>query len=150
MFKSTIIVMVCMVITSVFLSGGAPAGTIYEYIDRDGDVVLTDSPPPETRAKPVQIYRDMTEADKKALEKEKSSKLQKYQESDLKRKEKEEKIRAAREEYEQAVKDEQWHRANKNQASGYSQQRQRAQMLEEKKKEMEEKKNKLQELEINP
>ena len=150
MFKMSIIVISYIVIISVSLPNVASAGTIYKYIDGDGDVVLTDTPMPEIKAKPVQIYRDMTDADKEKLEKEKLYNIQKYQESDLKRKEKEEKIRAAMEEYDQAIKDEQQYRANKNQASGYKQQRQRTQLLEEKKKELEEKKKKLQEVESEP
>ena len=150
MFKMSIIVVSYILIISASLQNVACAGTIYKYIDEDGDVVLTDTPLPEIKAKPVQTYQYMTEADKEKLEKEKSGKMQKYQESDLKRKEKEEKIRVAMEEYDQAIKEEQRYRANKNQASGYKQQRQRTQMLEEKKKELEEKKKKLQELENEP
>lgn len=139
-----------MMIAAIFLSENVQAGTIYEYVDRDGSVVLTDSPPPGSKVRPVQSYRDMTEADKQEMEKEKSSNMQKYRESEGKRKEKEEKIRAAREEYEQAVRNEQQYRANKNQASGYAQQRHWIQMLEEQNKELAEKKKKLQELESEP
>jgi len=132
------------------IPGMLQAGTIYEYVDRDGSVVLTDSPPPGVKAKPVQTYRDMTEADKQELEKAKSSQMLKYREADVKRKEKADKLRVAREEYEQAVKNEQQYRANKNQASGYAQQRHWIHMLEEQNKELEEKKKKIQELESEP
>jgi len=140
----------CILLASIVLSGDMQAGTIYEYVDKDGSVILTDSPPPETKARPVQSYRDMTEAEKQEIEKEKTSSMQKYQESTAKRNEKEEKIRAARAEYEQALKDEQRYRANKNQASGFAQQRHWIKMLEEQSKVIEEKKKKLQELESEP
>jgi hypothetical protein len=55
--------------------------TIYEYIDKAGSIVLTDSPPPEVKAKPARKYCDMTEAEKQALEKKKSSAMQNYQEA---------------------------------------------------------------------
>jgi len=151
MLLRTIITSVsCILLASIVLSGDVQAGTIYEYVDKDGSVVLTDSPPPETKVRPVQNYRDMTEADKQEMEKEKTSIMQKYQESTVKRNEKEEKIRAARAEYEQALKDEQQYRANKNQASGFAQQRHWIQMLGEQNKVIEEKKKKLQELESKP
>jgi hypothetical protein len=48
------------------------------------------------------------------------------------------------------LKDEQRYRANKNQASGFAQQRHWIQILEEQNKVIEEKKKKLQELESDP
>jgi hypothetical protein len=72
MLLRTIITSVsCILLASIVLSGDVQAGTIYEYVDKDGSVVLTDSPPPETKVRPVQNYRDMTEADKQEMEKEK-------------------------------------------------------------------------------
>jgi hypothetical protein len=145
--RTLIILVSCM---SAFIPGMLQAGTIYEYVDRDGSRVLTDSPPPGVKSKPVQTYRDLTDADKQELEEKKSFQTKKYQEANMKRKEKEEKLRVAREEYEQAIKNEQRYRANKNQASGYAQQRHWIQKLEEQNKELEEKKKKIQELESEP
>ena len=139
-----------MMITCVAFSGSVQAGTIYEYTDRYGSVVLTDSPPPGVKARPLQTYQDMTETDKGEMAKEKAEQMEKYRSSDVKRNEKEEKIRAAREEYEQALKDEERYRANKNQASGYVQQRRWIKEIEAQDAKIEEKKTKLQELESEP
>jgi hypothetical protein len=148
--RAFITIITCVMITSIFSSGDMRAGTIYEYVDRDGSIILTDSPPPGVNARPLQTYQDMTESEKENLEKEKTSEMQKYRESGTKRKEKEEKIRAARTEYEQAIKEEERYRSNKNQARGYAQQQHWIKMLEEQSKEIEEKKKKLQELESAP
>ena len=139
-----------MMITGVAFSGSVQAGTIYEYTDRDGSVILTDSPPPGVKARPLQTYQDMTETDKEEMAKEKAEQMEKYRSSDVKRNEKEEKIRAAKEEYEQALKDEERYRSNKNQASGYVQQRHWIKELEAQDAKIEEKKKKLQELESEP
>jgi hypothetical protein len=149
LLKTFIMTISCMVIVSVYASG-VQAGTIYEYVDRDGSVILTDSPPPGVKARPVQKFLDISDAEKQEMDKEKSLQTQKFRESDVKRREKEGKIRAARAEYEQALKDEQRYRANKNQARGYAQQRHWINMIEEQGKEIEEKKKKLTEIESEP
>jgi hypothetical protein len=136
-----------MIIISFCISGNAWAGTIYDYVDRDGSVVFTDSPPPGVNARPIQSFKKLTEEENRALEKERSSRMESFRESEEKRKEKEEKIRAARAEYEQALQEEQRFRSNKNQARGYAQQRYWIKMMEEQSKEIEEKKKKLQEIE---
>lgn len=148
--RTFVTVVFCVIITCFSFSGHVQAGTIYEYIDKDGSSVLTDSPPPGVKARPLQTFRDMTDADKQALEKEKSEEMQKYRQSDITRKEKEEKIRAAREEYEQAIKNEERYKSNKNQSRGFAQQKHWNNMIEEQNKEIEEKRKKLQELESAP
>jgi len=134
----------------VIFSGGLQAGAIYKYVDKDGNVVFTDTPPPKTKAKLIQTFPDLTESEKQELDKEKSSQMQNSREADGKRREKEGKIQAAREEYERALKDGDKYRANKNQASGFAQQKRWRDMIAEQNKEIEEKKKKLQELESTP
>jgi hypothetical protein len=148
--SSTIVVLGVILSSCVFFTGGLQAGTIYKYVDKDGNVVFTDTPPPEIKAKPIQTFPDLTESEKQELDKEKSSQMQNFREADGKRKEKEGKIRAAREEYERALKDGDRYRANKNQASGFAQQKRWRDMIEEQNKEIEEQKKKLQELESTP
>lgn len=150
LLRTLILSVSSIMIASILFSGNIKAGTLYECVDRDGSVMLTDSPPPGAKIKAVENYRDMTEAEKQAMEKERDSAMQKYQESTVKRDEKEEKIRAAKAEYEQALKDEQRYRSNKNQASGYAQQRHWINMMEEQSKVIAEKKKKIQELESEP
>ena len=149
--RTFIAIFTCMMLVIfISLAGSLQAGTLYKYIDKDGSEVLTDSPPPGVKAKPLQTFRDVTEAEKQELEKEKTSQMQNFREGTVKRKEKEEKIRAALEEYEQAKKTEDRYRANKNQAHGYAQQKHWINMIEEQGKEVEDKRRKLQEIESEP
>ena len=144
-------ILVCMMLfICLSLTGSLQAGALYKYIDKDGSEVLTDSPPPGVKAKPLQTFQDVTDADKQELEKERSSQMKKFQEGNVKQKDKEEKIRTAREEYEQAKKTEEMYRANRNQAHGYAQQKHWNDMIAEQGKEIEEKRKKLQELESEP
>jgi hypothetical protein len=138
------------IVASVFTACMLWAGTIYEYTDKDGSVMLTDNPPPGVNAKPVQKFQDMTDAERQALQQEKASSMQKYEEADTKRQEKEEKIRIARKEYEQALENEQRYRSNRNQSGNYSQQRHWNLMLQEVAKEIAQKKKKLDKLEQEP
>jgi hypothetical protein len=149
--RTFIAMLACMMLVIfVSLAGSPQAGTFYRYIDKDGTEVLTDSPPPGVKAKPVHTFRDMTEAEKQELEKEKTSQMKNFREETVKRTEKEEKVRAARQEYEQAKKTEDSYRANKNQAHGFAQQKHWINMIEEQGKVVEEKKRKLQEVESEP
>lgn len=131
-------------------AGEAQGQTLYEYIDKDGTVVITDSPPPGVNVKKSQSLPTMTEEQKAASEKEGNEKLQKYREADAKRKEREANIRIAREELEKAIRDEQNYRANMNQASGYAQRHHWRTLVDEQLRLIEEKKKKLDDLEGRP
>jgi len=120
---------------------------LYEYIDKDGTVIITDSPPPGAKAKKVQSLPEMTEEQKAASEKESNERLEKYREADEKRKEREGNIKAVREELEKAKRDEENYRANMNQASGYAQRRHWRTLVDEQLKLIEEKQKKLDDLE---
>ena len=53
----------CIVlIPSVSLFSQLQAGMIYEYVDKDGSVVLTDNPPPGVKAIPRQTSQDLKSA----------------------------------------------------------------------------------------
>ena len=134
----------------VAAAGEAQEKTLYEYTDRDGTVIITDSPPPGVNVKKSQALPNMTEEQKTALEKESNEKLQKYREADAKRKEREENIRVAREELEKAKRDEEGYRANMNQASGYAQRNHWRVLVDEQLRLIEEKKKKLDDLERRP
>jgi hypothetical protein len=131
-------------------AGEAQGQALYEYIDKDGTVIITDSPPPGANVKKLQSLPDMTEEQKAASEKESNEKLQRYREVDEKRKEKEGNIRAVREELEKARRDEENYRMNMNQASGYAQRRHWRTLVDEQLKLIEEKKKKLDDLESRP
>ena len=102
-------------------AGEAQGQTLYRYIDKDGTVIITDSPPPGVNVKTLDSLPKMTEEQKAALEKEGNEKSQRYRETETKRNEKEENIKAIKEELEKAKRDEENYRANMNQASGYAQ-----------------------------
>lgn len=123
---------------------------LYEYIDKDGTVIITDSPPPGANAKKLQSLPDMTEEQKAALEKESNERLQRYREVDEKRKEREGTIKAVREELEKAKRDEENYRMNMNQSSGYAQRHHWRTLVDEQLKLIEEKKKKLDDLESRP
>ena len=128
-------------------SGEARGQTLYQYIDKDGTLIITDSPPPGANIRKLQSLPDMTEEQKAASEKESSEKLQKYREAGAERNERDEKIRVLREELERAKRDEQNYRANMNQASGYAQRHHWRTLVDEQLELIEEKQKKLDDLE---
>jgi hypothetical protein len=142
--------LVLLIFILIASAGEAQGQTLYEYIDKDGTVVITDSPPPGANVKKSQSLPTMTEEQKAASEKEDNEKLQKYREADAKRKEREANIRIAREELEKAIRDEQNYRANMNQASGYAQRHHWRTLVDEQLRLIEEKKKKLDDLESRP
>jgi hypothetical protein len=136
----------------IWIAGGGEAQgqTLYEYMDKDGTVIVTDSPPPGVNVKKSQLLPNMPEEQKPASEKESSEKLQRYREADAKRKERAENIRVAREELEKAKRDEANYRANMNQASGYAQRNHWRKLVDEQLTLIDEKKKKLDDLESRP
>jgi len=128
-------------------SGEAQGQKLYQYIDKDGTLIITDSPPPGANIRKLQSLPDMTEEQKAASEKESSEKLEKYREADTKRNERDENIRVLREELERAKIDEQTYRANMNQASGYAQRHHWRTLVDEQLELIEEKQKKLDDLE---
>ena len=131
-------------------AGDAQGQTLYEYVDKDGTVIITDSPPPGVNVKKSQSLPTMTEEQKAASEKEGNEKLQRYREVDAKKKEREENIRVVREELEKAKRDEENYRMNMNQASGFAQRHHWSTLVDEQLKLIEEKKKKLDDLESHP
>ena len=131
-------------------AGHVQGQTLYEYIDKDGSVVITDSPPPGAKIRKVESVPPQTEEQKSAAEKESGEKAQRYREADAQRQEKQEAVRIAREELEKAKRDEQLYRMNMNQASGYAQRHHWRTLVDEQLKLIEEKQKKLEELEGRP
>jgi molecular chaperone GrpE (heat shock protein) len=131
----------------IAVAGEAQGGTLYEYVDKDGTVVITDSPPPGAKAKTLDSLPKITEEQQAASEKEGSEKSQRYREADAKRKERDENIRVVREELEKAKRDEDNYRKNMNQASGFAQRSHWRKLVDEQLKLIDEKKKKLDDLE---
>jgi hypothetical protein len=125
----------------------AQGQTLYEYIDKDGTVIITDSPPPGVKIKKLQSLPNMTEEQKAAAEKEASERLQKYREADSKKNERDGDIRVVRAELEKAKRDEEDYRRNMNQASGFAQRHHWRTLVDEQLKLIDEKQKKLDELE---
>jgi len=140
-----------LAIVWIISSAGLVQGqTLYEYIDKDGSVVITDSPPPGAKVKKVESEPPQTAEQKAAAEKENSERVQRYREAEDQKKDKDEAIRIAREELERAKRDEELYRANMNQASGYAQRHHWRTLVDEQLKLIEEKQKKLDELESRP
>ncbi len=131
-------------------AGEAQGQTLYRYIDKDGTVIITDSPPPGVNVKTLDSLPKITEEQKAALEKEGNEKSQRYRETETKRNEKEENIKAIKEDLEKAKRDEENYRANMNQASGYAQRHHWRTLVDEQQKLIEEKQKKLDDLESRP
>jgi hypothetical protein len=126
--------------------GEAQGGELYEYFDKDGTVVITDSPPPGADAKILKSLPKFIEEPKAASEKEGNDTSQRDREADAIRKDREENINAVREELEQARRDEQHYRSNMNQASSYAQRQRWRTLVDEQLKLIEEKQKKLDDL----
>jgi type IV secretory pathway VirB10-like protein len=139
--------LILLVFIWIAAAGEAQGQTLYEYTDKDGSIIITDSPPPGVNAKKLESLPEPTKAQKAAAGKEANEKSQDYREADKKR---EENIRVAREELEKAKMDEQNYRSNMNQASGYSQRYHWRTLVDEQLKLIEEKQKKLDELESSP
>ena len=134
----------------ISLSSEVYGGTIYQYIDKDGSTVITDSPPEGVSATPVIEQPDLMIEQKEVSEKDEEAIKQKSQEADAKRLEKEAKINAAKEELEKAKVDADRYRSNMNQSANYSQRYHWRTMLDEQQKMIEEKQKLIDELEAQP
>jgi len=67
LLRTFMVKVACMVlIPSVSFFSQVQAGTIYEYVDKDGSVILTDNPPPGVKAVPRQTSQDLKEDKKPA------------------------------------------------------------------------------------
>jgi hypothetical protein len=149
-FSIPMVYLVLIMIAWIAPTRDAQGGTLYQYIDKDGSVVVTDNPPPGVKAKPMESLPDMMGEEKLQQEKETDSTLQKYREADAKRNEKRGNIRALREEIATAQSNEAKYRSNMNQAHGFAQRSHWRKMVDEQLKEIEEKKKKIEELESQP
>ena len=59
-FSIPMVYLVLIMIAWIASTRDAQGGTLYQYIDKDGSVVLTDNPPPGVKAKPMESLPDMT------------------------------------------------------------------------------------------
>ena len=96
-------------------------GTLYEYINKNGDAVITDKLPAGVKAKHKESFSDLSEEQKLESQKKSKSQLQMNRKVGEKRKEKQEKIRTIREELERAKSEEQRYRSDMNQSARPSQ-----------------------------
>ena len=134
----------------ITVCGEAQGGTLYEYTDKNGAVVITDRPPPGVKATPKTSYPPITEEQKSAWEREKAEQLQQNPKGDEAKKEKQKKIRAVRAELKKAIRDEQHYRSNMNQSANYSQRHHWRLLVDEQEKVIAEKRKKLKDLESKP
>ncbi len=146
-----------LIMTAIWIYAPVDAGgtTLYEYMDKDGSVILTDNPPPGVKAKPFK-YEEMP--GEKKLEREQKPeqennadvKPKTQPETELTPQEKKAKIGILREELEKAISDEAAYRKNMNQARGYSQRSHWRKAVDDQLKLIEEKKKQIEELERSP
>lgn len=139
--------LILMMITWMAVPGDAYGAALYKYTDKDGSIILTDTPPPGVEAKEYLSYDDFPTETKAAQEIEPGAKTQSVQEAEAKSQEKRAKIQALRQELDKAVIEEAAHRRNMNQSSGYAQRNYWRKLVDEKLNEIEEKKKQIEELE---
>jgi hypothetical protein len=61
----------------LILGGSVSAGTIYEYKDEKGNLVLTNQPPSDRKkARPIESYREMTPVERTNIDTEKQQKAE--------------------------------------------------------------------------
>lgn len=125
-------------------------GTLYQYKDKDGTIVITDTPPPGVNAKPMQSFEDRTVDTKAGPDKEAEATKQASPKAEASREENRAKISILKKELEQAIKNEAEYRANMNQAHGFAQRSHWRKLVDDELKEIEEKKKKIEELESAP
>jgi hypothetical protein len=128
--------------------GEARGAMLYKYIDEDGTVVITDTPPPEFKLIPDSVP-ELMEEKKSELDQEqekgrgKSETVREIQERGPDR---QEKIKAARSEWEQAKTYEENYRMNMQEATTYDKRLYWRQMYDKQQKVVEEKKKNLDDL----
>jgi hypothetical protein len=81
-FSIPMVYLVLIMIAWIAPTRDAQGGTLYQYIDKDGSVVLTDNPPPGVKAKPMESSPDMTGNQKSDQEKDSDLKKEQYREAD--------------------------------------------------------------------
>lgn len=133
--------------TWMVVPGDAHGAVLYKYTDKDGSVVITDSPPPGVEAQEYLSSDDIPIETKAAPDVEPGVKTQPVQDAEAKKQDKWRKIETLRQELDKAVSEEAAHRRNMNQSSGYAQRNYWRKLVDEKLKEIEEKKKEIEELE---
>jgi hypothetical protein len=139
--------LILTMITWMAVPGDAYGAELYKYTDKDGSVVITDSPPPGVEVKEYLSSDDIPIETKTLPDVEPGVKTQPVQDADAKRQEKRKKIETLRQEVDKAVSDEAAYRRNMNQSSGYAQRNYWRKLVDAKLKEIEEKKKEIEELE---
>jgi hypothetical protein len=139
--------LILMMITWMAVPGDAYGAALYKYTDKDGSVVITDSPPPGVEATEYIASDDIPTETKALPDVEPGVKTQPVQDAEAKKQDKRKKIETLRQEVDKAVSEEAAHRRNMNQSSGYAQRNYWRKLVDEKLKEIEEKKKEIEELE---
>ena len=148
--KKILAPLVLAILLWITVCGEAQAGTLYEYTDKDGAVVITDKPPPGVKAIPKASYPTVTEEQKSALEKEKAKQVKQYQKVEEAQNDKQKKIRAAKAALKKAISDEDHYRSNMNQSANFSQRHHWRLLVDEQEKVIAEKRKEIKALESNP
>ncbi|HVO67199.1 MAG TPA: DUF4124 domain-containing protein [Syntrophales bacterium] len=146
-----VVLFVILIFTWVITSGALCEGAMYKYIDKDGTVIITDSPPPDFKIESDELPASLTEEQKLQVEKEKQSeKKTKLKRADTYDQERQARIAKAKSEYDRAVADEETYRFNMQQATTIADRVRWRELLDKQQKVIQEKREKLREIESLP
>lgn len=137
-----VVLVLLIMIVWMITSGELSEGGMYKYVDKDGNVIITDNPPPDFKIEPDELPAEAVEQQKLQLEKK----------IDLKRdggynKEKQEEITKARNELDKALTDEESYRLNLQQAASLPDRLHWRELLDKQQEVVKEKREKLHEIE---
>ena len=135
----------------MIVSGELSEGAMYKYTDKDGTVIITDTPPPDFKVETEDLPASMAEEQKSQMEKEKQSeKKTNLKRTDTYEKERQDRIAKAKSEYDRAVADEETYRFNLQQATTLSDRVRWRELLDKQQKVIQEKLEKFREIESQP
>ncbi len=142
---------VLIMIIWMLTSGGLSEGAMYKYVDKDGNVVITDNPPPDFKIESDELPPELVEQQKLQLEKEKQLDKKIYQKRASEYdKEKQAKITKARSELDKALADEETYRLNLQQATSLPDRVRWRELLDKQQNVVKEKRDKFREIESQP
>lgn len=142
---------VLIIIVWMITSGELSEGAMYKYVDKDGNVVITDNPPPDFKIESDELPPELVEQQKLQLEKEKQLDKKVYQKRASEYdKEKQARITKARSELDKALADEETYRLNLQQAISLPDRVRWRELLDKQQRVVNEKRDKFREIESQP
>ncbi|HYA12934.1 MAG TPA: DUF4124 domain-containing protein [Syntrophales bacterium] len=146
-----VMLFVMIIFTWLIASGALSEGAMYKYTDKDGTVVITDSPPPDLKIDTDELPASVAQEQKLQVEKEKQSGQKINQKrDDTYDNQRQARIAKAKGELDRALADEENYRLNLQQASTIPDRVRWRELLDKQQKVIQEKREKLRDVESQP